>query len=61
MKHGLPVPTDVYDSVTMMAVSVLSELSIQKGSVWVDFPDFKDGKYKERKPWTILDTVPWLR
>ncbi|MBQ7995501.1 MAG: Gfo/Idh/MocA family oxidoreductase [Bacilli bacterium] len=61
VKHKLPMPTDVYDSVTMMAVSVLSEMSIKNGSTWVDFPDFTDGKYKERKPWEIMDSVPWLR
>lgn len=50
-----PMPIDVYDAVSWMAVTALSEKSIAEGSVPVDFPDFTRGKYKERKTVDVID------
>lgn len=50
-----PMPIDVYDAVTWMAVTALSEISIKNGSKPVDFPDFTNGKYKTRKRVDVLD------
>jgi hypothetical protein len=43
-------PIDVYDSVTMSAVTPLSAMSIARGSAPVSWPDFTRGKWKTRKP-----------
>ena len=48
VKNGTPMPIDVYDMASLMAVSVLSEQSIASGQV-VTFPDFTDGKWITRK------------
>ena len=42
--EGKPMPIDVYDGATIMAVSPLSELSIKLGGMPVNFPDFKGDK-----------------
>ena len=47
---GEPMPIDVYDAATWMAVTALSAESIEKGGARVEFPDFTSGKWKERKP-----------
>lgn len=44
-----PMPIDVYDAATWMAVTALSEQSIALGSVPVMFPDFTKGKWLEEK------------
>jgi len=36
---------DVYDAATWSVISPLSELSVTRGSVPVDFPDFTRGKW----------------
>lgn len=38
---GEPMPIDVYDGATIMAISPLSEISIKSGSIPVAIPDFK--------------------
>lgn len=52
-KHT-PVPIDVYDAATWMAVSVLSEQSILCGGTPQEMPDFTDGAWKNRP-----SAVPW--
>lgn len=47
---GEPMPIDVYDAATWMAITALSAESIEKGGARVEFPDFTSGKWKERKP-----------
>lgn len=42
-------PVDVYDAAAYMAVSVLSEESIYKGSGSVAFPDFTNGRWVDRE------------
>ena len=49
LKNELPMPIDIYEAVTWMSVTALSEKSIAGGSVPVEFPDFTRGKYKTRK------------
>ena len=48
LKNEKPLPVDVYDAATWMAVTALSEESIQKGSMPVTFPDFTRGKWMIR-------------
>ncbi|NRB62205.1 MAG: gfo/Idh/MocA family oxidoreductase, partial [Saprospiraceae bacterium] len=50
VKKGEPAPIDVYDAATWMAITPMSEESIQKGSQPVSFPDFTRGKWMYRKP-----------
>ena len=45
LKNNKPMPIDVYDAATWMAVTALSEESIAKGSAPVEFPDFTRGKW----------------
>ena len=44
------LPIDVYDTVTWMAVTALSEESIALGGHPVPFPDFTGGAWFEREP-----------
>lgn len=46
-----PVPIDVYDSAAWMAITPLSEQSIQLGSAPMPIPDFTSGHWMLRKPW----------
>ncbi|MBQ9729147.1 MAG: Gfo/Idh/MocA family oxidoreductase [Clostridia bacterium] len=48
LKENKPMPIDVYDMATWMAISVLSEQSLVTGQA-VAFPDFTDGKWILRK------------
>lgn len=50
VKNGTPMPIDVYDGATWMAVSVLSEISIAQGGAPQAMPDFTNGKWHLRKP-----------
>lgn len=45
LEQGKPMPVDVYDAATWMAVTALSEQSIATGSAPVAFPDFTRGKW----------------
>ena len=44
LREGEPMPVDVYDAASWMAITQLSEMSIQKGGAVVDIPDFTNGK-----------------
>ena len=48
LREDMPMPVDVYDAAGWMAVTALSEMSIAKGGVLVDFPDFTGGKWHMR-------------
>jgi predicted dehydrogenase len=50
VRNKTQTPIDVYDSVTMSAISPLSEESIAKGSAPIKCPDFTKGKWETRKP-----------
>lgn len=48
LRDGSPMPIDVYDGATWMAVSVLSEQSIAMGGVPQAMPDFTGGAWLSR-------------
>lgn len=50
VKKGTNTPIDAYDTVTWMSIAALSEMSIQRGGVPVDVPDFTRGKWFRREP-----------
>ena len=45
LKNDEPMPVDVYDAVSWMAITALSEKSIATGSMPVEIPDFTRGKW----------------
>lgn len=45
--NGLPLDQDVYDAAEWSAVGALSRLSIENGSMPVEFPDFTRGAWKK--------------
>ncbi len=45
LREDAPMPIDVYDAATWMAITVLSEMSIAQGGSAVAFPDFTKGKW----------------
>lgn len=45
VEEGKPMPIDVYDAAAWMSISVLSEISIQKGGTPVEIPDFTNGRW----------------
>ena len=49
LDKGLPMPIDVYDAATWMAITALSAQSIANGSQSVEFPDFTNGRWKEHR------------
>lgn len=49
VKRKVIPPQDVYDAVTWSAITPLSESSIQLGGESVEFPDFTQGKWMNRK------------
>lgn len=55
MKNKTPMPIDVYDGVTWMAVSVLSEMSILQGGAPQIMPDFTNGKWFHRAPCDVCE------
>lgn len=55
IKFDLDTPIDVYDTVTMMCISALSEESVAKGGAPVMVPDFTKGGYLTRKPLSYDD------
>jgi predicted dehydrogenase len=49
VKRKVNTPQDVYDAVVWSAITPLSEESIRNGGSNLEFPDFTNGKWKERK------------
>ena len=49
VKRKIPTPQDVYDAVTWSVITPLSETSIRLGGETVEFPDFTQGKWMQRK------------
>ncbi len=45
LRNNAPMPIDVYDAASWMAITVLSEMSVAKGGEVVDIPDFTNGKW----------------
>jgi hypothetical protein len=50
IQNRTPAPIDVYDTASWMAITCLSEMSIARGSMPVDVPDFTDGRWINRDP-----------
>ncbi len=55
LKAGDPMPIDIYDAVAWSAITPLSEQSIAEGYRTLEFPDFTEGKWKDRKPIFAFD------
>ncbi|HEY0299511.1 MAG TPA: Gfo/Idh/MocA family oxidoreductase [Arachidicoccus sp.] len=55
VKQKRQTPIDVYDSVTMSAITPLSEKSLKEGNMPQEFPDFTKGKWKDKKNTFALD------
>ena len=55
LKAGDPMPIDIYDAVAWSAITPLSEQSIAEDYKTLAFPDFTEGKWKDRKPIFALD------
>ena len=51
---GEPMPVDVYDMASWMAVTALSTISIAGGGAPQEFPDFTRGKYASRTPEDVI-------
>jgi hypothetical protein len=49
VKRKTQTPIDVYDSVTMSVILPLSSKSITEGNMPQQFPDFTQGKWRDRK------------
>ena len=47
---GTDTPTDVYDTLTWLAIGPLSEQSIALGGAHVTVPDFTCGRWLSREP-----------
>ena len=45
LRSETPMPVDVYDAASWMAITALSEMSIAKGGAVVDIPDFTNGRW----------------
>jgi hypothetical protein len=54
VKRQTPTPQDVYDAATWSAITPLSEISIAEEKM-VDFPDFTNGQWKNRKNTFAID------
>jgi predicted dehydrogenase len=50
LRQDKPAPFDAYDMATWMAITPLSEQSIQTGGQPIPFPDFTNGKWMNRAP-----------
>ncbi len=50
VKNGTQTPIDAYDSILWLAIAPLSEMSIAKGGMPVNVPDFTKGKWIKREP-----------
>lgn len=45
LREDSPMPVDVYDAASWMAITALSEMSVARGGAVVDIPDFTNGKW----------------
>jgi len=50
LRQDKPAPFDAYDMATWMAITPLSEQSIQTGGQPIPFPDFTNGKWMNPAP-----------
>jgi hypothetical protein len=57
LNQGRPMDMDVYDAATWSSVIQLSEMSVNKNSAPVKFPDFTRGRWKEKRELNIMKDV----
>jgi hypothetical protein len=55
LKAQAPMPIDIFDAVTWSAITPLSEQSIANGFQTLEFPDFTNGLWQQRKPIFAFD------
>ena len=55
VKSGAPMPIDVYDAVTWMSISYLTEISIAQGGLPQAIPDFTNGAWLLRHPEDVMN------
>ena len=55
VRNRTQTPQDVYDAATWSVISPLSEMSVEKKSAPVNFPDFTRGRWMTNKPIAIVD------
>lgn len=48
LRAETPMPVDVYDAASWMAITALSEMSVAKGGAIMDIPDFTSGRWHMR-------------
>lgn len=49
LKAGAPMPIDIYDAVAWSAITPLSEQSIAQQNRTIEFPDFTEGRWRDRE------------
>lgn len=54
LNRGLPLDMDVYDGADWSAITPLSKLSVELGSVPIQFPDFTRGKWQGERAFGIM-------
>lgn len=54
LNRGLPLDMDVYDGADWSVITPLSKLSVELGSVPIQFPDFTRGKWKGERAYGIM-------
>jgi len=54
LRSGEEMPIDIYDAVSWMAITYLSEASIQNNGAPMEIPDFTNGAYKTRPPKDVV-------
>ncbi|MEM9849566.1 MAG: alpha-N-acetylgalactosaminidase, partial [Bacteroidota bacterium] len=57
LHRGMPLDMDVYDAADWSVVIPLSKLSVELGSVAVQFPDFTRGKWQGKRKLGIMENV----
>ena len=53
LKHGMPLDQDVYDAASWSAIVELTGKSVANRSMPTDFPDFTEGKWKNREQFDL--------
>jgi hypothetical protein len=57
LRQGRPLDMDVYDAAAWSVVTPLSERSVAKRGLPVDFPDFTRGRWKEPRPLHVMEVT----
>ena len=55
LKNGLPLDQDVYDAAEWSCLVELTEISVERGNIPVEIPDFTRGGWKELKSLTFAE------